>query len=369
MKRWGTLVFTLAVFCFSISSAALGAETKTRIFVVSSYHREYLWSQDTNQGLCAALKDFKFIDNDQQIAEYTKNDFLETEKIVLKKMWMDTKRKNKKDEIADTTVNVLNEIKAFHPDLVFLGDDNATNFIGAHLLNTGVPVVFWGVDFNPSAYGYLDSMEHPGHNVTGVYQSGYFKESLEALRKLFPTLTNFAILSDGSETGRAKSRVITKLAEEGRLPLGLVDQIATNSFSEWQDRALELQHKVAAFFIVNHGSLKDDTGSPVDSLKAGAWYLAHIKKPEASPEKQFVQEGMLLSVDDSGFKQAYEAGRMADEILHQKKSPAEIPVIAPAKGATIVNRQRAEMLGVNVSDKPFIEEYIDKSAALEKYPQ
>jgi len=369
MKLLRSIAFTIATTCLFLLTPAWCKEGKIKIFVVSSYHPEYLWSQDTSKGLCAALKDFKFIDNDQQIAEFMKNDFLETERVVIKKMWMDTKRKNKKNEIAATTANVLSGIEAFDPDLVFLGDDNATNFIGAHLVNTGVPVIFWGVDFNPLAYGYIDAIEHPGHNVTGVYQSGYFKESLEVLKKIFPSLKTFAILSDDSETGRAKTKAIVKLAHEGRLPLQLADQVATNSFSEWQDRALELQPRVDAIFVVNHGSLKDDNGASVDSLKAGAWYLANIRKPEASPEKQFVQEGMLLSVDDSGFKQGYEAGRIADLILHQKKSPADIPVITPTRGAVIINRQRAAMLGVNVSSKDFIEEFIDKSSALEKYPQ
>jgi len=57
-------------------------------------------------------------------------------------------------------------------------------------------------------------------------------------------------------------------------------------------------------------------------------------------------------------------------ILHQKKNPADIPVIAPSRGAIMVNRQRAAMLGVDLSNKGFIEEYIEKSAALERdHPQ
>ncbi|MFH0754118.1 MAG: ABC transporter substrate binding protein [Candidatus Omnitrophota bacterium] len=368
MKK--TFVLTAFLLCFlSIFSSSIYGQTHSfRIMVVSSYHREYFWSQDTHKGLCAALKDFKFIDNDQQIDEFTKNDSLVTENIVIKKFWMDTKHKNKKNEIASTTDEVVDEIKAFKPDLVFLGDDNAANFIGARLMGASVPVVFWGVDFNPLAYGYINSMEHPGHNITGVYQSGYFKESLEILKKLVPGIKTFAILSDNSETGRAKTRVIVKLSEEGQLPLRLVDQIATNSFSEWQDKAIELQGKVDAFFVLNHGTLRDDAGLSVDSLKAGAWYLANIRKLEVSPEKQFVEEGMLLSVDDSGFKQAYEAGRMADMILHQKKNPVDIAVMAPTRGAVMINRQRAQILGVDVGSKDFIEEVVDRSAALEKYP-
>jgi ABC-type uncharacterized transport system substrate-binding protein len=363
------VVVSLSFFLFGLVPAGYAQSKKLRLFIVSSYHREYLWSQDTGAGLCAALKDFKFIGDDQQIEELKKNDFLETDLVVIKKVWMDTKRKSGKQEIAAATKAIVDEIKAFGPDLVFLGDDNATNFVGAHLFNTAVPVVFWGVDFNPLAYGYLDTIEHPGHNITGVYQSGYFKESLEALKKLFPAIKTFAILSDASETGRAKSGVIVKLADEGQLPLRLVDQAATNSFSEWQDKALEIRNKVDAFFVLNHGSLKDDNGGPVDSLKAGAWYITNIKKPEASPEKQFVQEGMLLSVDDSGYKQGYEAGRIADMIVHRKKSAAGISVVSPARGNIMVNRQRAAMLGTDLSHAGFIEEFIDQSAALEQYPQ
>ena len=361
------MIACLSFFCFAPSFCR--AEGKTRLFVVSSYHREYLWSQGTQKGLCSALKDFKFLENNQQIEEFTKNDFLETDKLVIKKAWMDTKRKNKKEEIAATTTAVMSEIKAFNPDLIFLGDDNATNFIGAHLVNTAVPVVFWGVDFNPMAYGYLDSVEHPGRNVTGVYQSGYYVAALETLKKLLPNLKTFAILSDGSETGKAKSRVVAQFAEEGNLPMQLVDQVATNSYSEWKDSARQLSGKADALLIVNHSTLRNSKGELVDSLMAGAWYLANIKKPEAVPEGQFVTEGMLLTVDDSGFKQGYEAGRMADRILHQKIAPADIAVIAPTRGAIMVNRQRAAMLGVDVANKDFIEEFVEKSAALEKYPQ
>jgi ABC-type uncharacterized transport system substrate-binding protein len=218
-------------------------------------------------------------------------------------------------------------------------------------------------------YGYIDSVDHPGHNITGVYQSGYYKECMEYLAKLLPNIKTFAILSDDSETGRSKAGSLAKTVEQGRLPFKLVEVVSTNSFSEWKTKALELQDKVDAFFVVNHSTLKDALGKSVDSLEAGAWYLAHIKKPEAAPEKQFVQEGVLLTVDDSGYKQGYEAGRMADMILHEKKNPADIAVVAPTRGAIVVNKQRAEMLGVDLSNKDFIEESVDKSMALEKYPQ
>ena len=55
--------------------------------------------------------------------------------------------------------------------------------------------VFWGVNGRPMKYGLLDSMDRPGHNVTGVWQSGYHKESLELLSQLVPNLKTYAIVA------------------------------------------------------------------------------------------------------------------------------------------------------------------------------
>lgn len=361
-------ILVLLLLGFFFSSLSYGDAKKTRIFVVSSYNSEYLWSQDTHAGVCAGLLDFKFLDNKAQTAEFTQNDFVETEKAVVKKAWMDTKRKSSKNEMAQATAKIVEAIKEFKPDLILLGDDNAANYIGNQFIDTDISVVFWGINGLPLKYGLLDSLERPGHNVTGVYQAGYLKECVEYLKKLCPNIKTFAVLSDDSETGRSKAKELESLVAKGKLPLKLVATVITNLRSEWQAKASSLQDKVDAFFVLNHNTLKDEQGNPVDQLEAGAWYLRNIKKPDCGHEKQFVQEGLLLVVDDSGFKQGYEAVKMAHLILHEKKKPANIPVIAPERGAIMVNRQRAEMLGIDLADKGFIEEYVDKALALEKYP-
>ena len=61
-----------------ITQTAYGASEQVRIFVVSSYHQEYLWSQDTHAGVCAALLDFNFLDNPEQVKAYTENDYVES---------------------------------------------------------------------------------------------------------------------------------------------------------------------------------------------------------------------------------------------------------------------------------------------------
>ena len=71
----GTLILLLAGLC--------GAQTrKHRILIVSSYHREYLWSQDTQKGLSAGLMEFRFLDNEAQVAELTGTDSVESSSII-----------------------------------------------------------------------------------------------------------------------------------------------------------------------------------------------------------------------------------------------------------------------------------------------
>ena len=365
------ILLFLLLGAFSIPKQCFAGQVKKRILVVSSYHREYLWSQDTNKGVVSALQDFKYLDNGKQAEKYTKNDYVESSRAVVKKLWMDTKRKNKRNEINETLGKMLKDISKFKPDIILLGDDNASNFIGNLISDTVIPVVFWGVNGSPLKYGLLDSVEKPGHNITGVYQAGYLKECLVYLKKLIPSIETFAVLSDDSPSGRAKSKELLFLHEGGKLPMKLVKTVITNSFSDWKKSTLELQNKVDAFFVLNHNTLRDGEGKPVDQLEIGAWYLRNIKKPGTSHEKQFVTEGILSSIDDSGFKQGYEATKIAYQILEKGKNPADISVYAPEKGPFIVNRERARMLGLDeiINNSPLIDEYVEKSLALERHPE
>ena len=199
MKRyrlsWGVAI----VLC--MTSVAWAASAKKRIFVVSSYHREYLWSQSTQQGLSEAMLKYGYLDNAQQIEAFTANDRVESAKAVVQKTWMDTKRKNSMQDIAEATVRIMQAIDKFQPDLVLLGDDNAANYIGNQLLDTEIPVVFWGINGLPLKYGLVDSMDNPGHNVTGVWQAGYHKESLELLQALCPDVQQFSFFLLGGLSG------------------------------------------------------------------------------------------------------------------------------------------------------------------------
>ncbi|MBF0379663.1 MAG: hypothetical protein HQL69_01515 [Magnetococcales bacterium] len=362
------ILFLLLIF-YSVG-VVNAAVNKHRIMIVSSYHKSYLWSQDTNKGVCAALLDFAYLDSLQQAEILTNNNFVESSRAIIKKLWMDTKRKNSRHELAITSARIVKAIELFKPDILLLGDDNATNYIGNYYYNTSLPIVFWGMNGTPPKYGLIDSVATPGHNITGVYQAGYLREGVEFLVKLLPHIKTMAILSDKSPTGRSKTKILHKLAQDGKLPVRLVGTVGTNNLTRWQVRALELASKADAFFVLNHNTIKDEMGRSVPQLQLGAWYLRNINKPDIGHEKQFVEEGLLGAVDDSGYKQGYEAVRIANRIIGKGANPAFISSYAPSRGKFIVNLQRAKMLGLDhlIKGNPIVEETIERALALDTYP-
>lgn len=363
-----TLIIIACGMCFPVPSWSAPA-SKIRLLVISSYHKEYDWSKDTNLGFCAALRKFGYFENDQQASDYSAHDYLENTKVVVKKLWMDTKRKGSDQEVEATSLILYNEVKAFRPDLLFLGDDNAAKYIGTKFLDTAMPIVFWGVNNTPVKYGLIDNIEKPGHNVTGVYQAGYYRESLQLLKALVPKAQTFAILSVESETGRSHYKAIQRLAKEGQLPLTLADTVVTNDFDTWKKKILELQGKVDAFFVAQYAGIKDTSGNYVPEMQVARWYLENSKIPEAIQQLQHAQHGLFCGADDSGYNQGFEAVVIANDILANGKKPETYKPVAPPRGPLMINKQRAKRLGIKLSEKKLrkelgVEMFLDTSTAL-----
>lgn len=358
--KFGALFLCIASIARG-ASVQVPAPGKVRILVVDSYASDYLWSQETSRGFAQGMKEAGYFDDAAQIQEFAKSDTVQTSKAIFKKLWMNTKVKNALSEISKTTIDFMAQIRTFNPSLVFLGDDNATNYIGNQLIDGDSIVVFWGVNGTPLKYSLLDSIARPGHNVTGVYQKGYYAETIAMLRELVPKVRRFAILAEDSETARAKAKAIRALVDSGAIPLALVDTVITSSFKEWKEKALELRKNVDAFFVLNHSGLNDEKGEKINVMTVGRWYLANIEIPECSDERQFIQEGMLLTVDDSGFNQGYEAANLGAQFLSGAKQPATTTPIAPKAGPRLINLQRLNQLKLTMGPTFKVDEVIEHS--------
>ncbi len=369
-NRRSTRPWTSAVVLLTVACLALGADaapkkaSPKRILVVSSYDRDVAWSKLTNAGLCDAMREFGYFDGKAQAEEFTRNDFVETPRAVVKKMWMDTKRKSSKGEMDDTSLAIYGYARNFKPDIILLGDDEAVEYVGTKFLDSPIPVIFWGVNITPVKYGLVDSVTRPGHNVTGVYQAGHYVESLRLLKAMAPHAKTFAMLSIESAAGRSHCKTIEYLNRKGALPLRLVATVATNDFELWKAKILELQGKVDAFYLSHYSGMKDASGAAVPAKEAARWYLQNVKIPEAVGFRQCIADGMLCGVDDSGYDQGFRAVVIARDILENGARPETYPPVSPGGGPSVVNAQRARMLGLSVPAGVTVDEYIEKASAL-----
>jgi len=76
---------------------------------------------------------------------------------------------------------------------------------------------------------------------------------------------------------------------------------------------------------------------------------------------------MLLTANDSGFNQGFLAFEMAYGILEQGLNPARMAVRTPERGPYMVNRLRANALGIPLQDAMYlIDEVVGTAAALRK---
>ena len=341
------------------------AGDKTRLMLVDSYHGEFLWSQYTNRGFCDGLLKFGYLDNEAQVMRCFQQGEAESSTTIVKRIWMDTKRKSSKQELMVIAPQVTQAVKVFHPDLLFLGDDNAANYIGTEFLDTKMPIVVWGINNNPVKYGLIDSSERPGHNVTAVVEVKYFQEGIELLKTLVPQVKKFAILSDATDTGRANAKAAELLAQQNAPSFTLVESVSTNEFEVFKQRTLELQGQVDAF-VVLPTTMKDPQGQFVSDQAIIQWYLTHVHKPEVASSRRGVTLGLLCAADPDGYRQGYEGARIAHDILANGANPATYPTVTPKRGPLMVNRQRAQMLGIVLPAEPgMVQEYIDQALALQ----
>jgi len=334
---------------------------KKKILVVDSYHREFDWSISVTEGLNTGMLELKFFDNERQVEDFNRNDFVETSRFVIKKLWLNSKRQSSEGEMEANSLQFYEQAQEFKPDLVFLNDDNAAKFLGPKFLDSPIPVVINGINNTPVKYGLVDSKEKPGHNITGVYQSGYFLESFDLLQRIAPGIKSFAILSDGSTTARNYTKAIEHLVQKKSLSLNLIETVVTRDYATWQTRALELQNKTDAFFLSHFASFQDKAGNNVSTGEVIKWYMANITIPETVGPGFSIEKGFLCVVLDSGYNQGYEAAHVAFDILVNGLAPATYKPLTPERGPQIANRKRAEILGIILTDEMGIERIYETS--------
>ncbi len=281
--------------------------TGKKVVYVNSYHEGYPWSDGIEAGL---------------------HEVFDGTGVELKIIRLDTK--NNPDEAFGKSAGTKAkaEIDAFKPDVVIASDDNAQKYLVVpYLKGTEIPVVFNGVNWDGSAYGY------PTSNVTGMIEVELPDQLIELL-KGYAKGERLGYITVDTETERKVVDIYNQRFFNGQMkPYWVKTQ------DEFKTAFLTAQQEVDILFMGNNaGSDKWDE----DEMKQ--FVLRNSTIPTGSIN-DWMAPYSLLTLAKSSKEQGVWSAQAALQIL-DGTPPSEIAVVENKKGEMIVNLDLADKLGV-----------------------
>jgi ABC-type uncharacterized transport system substrate-binding protein len=230
------------------------------------------------------------------------------------------------------------ELVALTPEVILA---HGSGSVEAVLQSTRtVPIVFPMAN-DPVGSGLVESLAHPGGNVTGFMTLEYSMGGkwLELLKEIAPGISRAAVLRDTTiGTGTSMFAAISAAAPALRVevtPINMRD-------------AGEIERGIAAFARTSNGGLIVAGGAaPIMHRNLLIRSAARYKLPGIFSLRLFVAAGGLASYAANVFDQYRKAAGYVDRILKGEK-PADLPVQAPTKYELVINLKTAKALGIDI---------------------
>lgn len=209
--------------------ATLIGSPRWKILYVNSYHEGYEWSDGIEKGLIEALE----VSEESTGFTGFRNNSLE-----LRIQRMDTKLNHSESFKERAASEALSLIKSWKPDIVIVSDDNAAKYlVSPHLMDSPIPIIFCGVNWDASVYGF------PTDNITGMVEVTPYEPLFEEIKK-HADGDRVGILSSSSLSANRELQYLKSVIGEDK---GEVIQVKT--FNEWKKAFLKFQQTVDYLLI------------------------------------------------------------------------------------------------------------------------
>jgi putative ABC transport system substrate-binding protein len=233
----------------------------------------------------------------------------------------------------------IEELGRLNAKVIVTDSFPATN--AAKQARLAIPVVFVSVD--PVGSGFVDSLAHPGGNMTGLslmIEGQFSGKWLELLKESAPQVYRLAYLWNPANPGNASSwRTMQELASTIKVTLQSV---------EIRDRG-SIDDAFAAI-IRDHAEALIVGSDPVTGGSNQARiieFAAANHLPAISNSRGYVASGGLMSYGPNLYELGRRAAAFVDKILKGAK-PADLPVEQPTRFELVVNLMTAKALGLTV---------------------
>jgi putative ABC transport system substrate-binding protein len=213
--------------------------------------------------------------------------------------------------------------------------------IAAKKLAGGVPTVFISIGF-PVEGGYVQSLAHPGGNMTGITAEAALETNgkrLQLLKEIVPDLNRVAVLRDvDNRSAQFEWTALDQAARELGLTLVFVD---VKSADELETAFAGMKKSKAEALFVYRTALTFVAGKQIADLAIAA----HLASCHSFREA--VMAGGLVSLGPDRVAMAGPAAAQIDKII-RGTSPGEIPVEQPTRYELCINLKTARLLNLTI---------------------
>jgi putative ABC transport system substrate-binding protein len=231
------------------------------------------------------------------------------------------------------------EIVALAPDVILTIGSIA---VGALQQETrSIPIVFVNAP-DPVGAGFVQSMAHPGGNITGFSNFEYSMSGkwAELLKQVAPRITRAMVFRDpSSAAGIGQFAAVRSVAQSLGIELTAQDVRDTN----------EIEGRLTEFARIGDGGIIVTAGGTGSRRKLIIEFAARYKLPAVYPYRYYPADGGLISYGPNTHEPLRRAAGYIDRILKGEK-PNDMPVQAPTKYELIVNLKTAKALGLSLPE-------------------
>lgn len=226
----------------------------------------------------------------------------------------------RRPESVETRANEVFAIyQALQPDgVIAANDDTQTRFVMPFLKdNVATPVVFCEVIDQPEKYGY------PASNVTGVLIRPFFKQAIEFLVQIEPSIQSVGLVGPKLPLVEAAYRRITDQREQ--FPVAILDPVLGQTFEETLEQVNALRDQSDALFL-----------APLYDQQQTHQLLQTFEKATVTTKRELVEYGVLCGVIENTKEEGQLAANMLLKAM-QGTPLSEIPITTNEYGRRLMN--------------------------------
>jgi len=202
-----------------------------------------------------------------------------------------------------------------------------------------IPIVALDLESDPMASGFVQSLAHPGGNVTGLFFdfAEFSGKWLEIMGEIVPGLKSAGVIWDPA-TGKVQVDAATTVARQRGVVLEIIECAAPLAIEPGFQQAAD--RKVQAVLVLSSPVF----GTVPQLVSAAA--LKH-RLPTITMFPEFAEKGGLVACGTDQRDLFRQGGEIVGRVLSGTK-PADLPVERPTRILLAVNMKTAAALGVTI---------------------